>query len=227
MSDSSAVKTLRSAIYGLDQQSPQESVLFDKLAQAVKTGEFPRERVRDMAFRVVRSLVAVGALDRIAAPGGVIDREAHAAIAQRVAEEGAVLLKNDGLLPLCPSVKRLLLVGGHADKWVVLGGGSAQVNPFGGIQYEQPLRTMHDLFLPAYVPSSPMEALRKLRSDLGISYDDGSDPARAAALARNSDASIIFATSVQTDGGDRENLSLPGRQDDSSRHSAERAGARR
>lgn len=214
MSDWSAVKTMGAALAGLDQQSPQEPSFFDKLPAAVASGEVPRERVRDMAFRVVRSLVAVGALDKPARRGGAVDVAAHAALAQRVAEEGAVLLKNDGLLPLGGSVKKLLLVGGHADKWVVLGGGSAQVNPYGGIQYEAPLKSMMDLFMPAYVPSSPMAALKALRPDLEILYDDGSDPARAAAAARRADAAIIFATSVQTEGGDRENISLPGKQDE-------------
>jgi len=90
MSDWSAVKTMGAALAGLDQQSPQEPSFFDKLPAAVASGEVPRERVRDMAFRVVRSLVAVGALNRPARRGGAVDVAGHAALAQRVAEEGAV-----------------------------------------------------------------------------------------------------------------------------------------
>jgi beta-glucosidase len=214
MSDWGAVHSLAKAVQnGLDQESPQDPAFFGGLQAAVEKGEIPSSKVRDMAFRVVRSLAAVGALDHPAKPGGAIDREAHAAVAQATTEAGAVLLKNDGLFPLGRDVRRVLLVGGHADKWVVIGGGSSQLNPFGGLQHEQPLKVLTDVFKPAYIPSSPLKNLQALRPELEITFDDGSDPARAAAAARAADVAIVFATKVQSEGADAADLSLPDGQD--------------
>jgi beta-glucosidase len=214
MSDWGGAHSLAKAVHnGLDQESPQDPAYFAGLQAAVEKGEIPRAKVRDMAFRIVRSMVSVGALDNPARPGGRIDLESHAALAQATTEAGAVLLKNEGLFPLSPSVKRVLLVGGHADKWVVIGGGSSQVNPIGGLQHEQPMKTLMDLFKPAFIPSSPLKSLQALRPDLEISFDDGSDHARAAAAARGADVAIVFATKVQSEGADAADLSLPDGQD--------------
>ena len=55
-------------------------------------------------------------------------------VAQSVAEQGTVLLKNaNGQLPLKASALRsIAVVGSHADVGVLSGGGSAQVDPPGG-----------------------------------------------------------------------------------------------
>jgi beta-glucosidase len=214
MSDWGAVHSLKKAVEsGLDQESPQHDNHFGGLQAAVEKGEISRSKVRDMAFRIIRSMIAVGAVDYPGKPRGFIHREADAAVAQAEAEAGAVLLKNDGLLPLAGGIRRVLFVGGHADKWVAAGGGSSQVNPYGGLQRETPMKTAADIFGPAFVPSSPLKALQALRPDLEISFDDGSDPARAAAAARAADVAIVFATTFQLEGGDLPDLSLPNRQD--------------
>ena len=64
-----------------------------------------------------------------------IDEMVDGAVAQRVAEEGIVLLKNDrNLLPLAiatPKPLRIAVIGGNADLGVYSGGGSSQVIPVG------------------------------------------------------------------------------------------------
>ncbi|HYL97719.1 MAG TPA: glycoside hydrolase family 3 C-terminal domain-containing protein [Blastocatellia bacterium] len=49
-----------------------------------------------------------------------LDSPAHRALALRLANESMVLLKNDGVLPLKPSVKRIAIVGPLADQTAVL-----------------------------------------------------------------------------------------------------------
>lgn len=214
MSDWGGVHDMHKAIAaGLDQQSPQGNDLFARLAQAVETGGISRQRIRDMAFRIVRSMIAVGAIDNQAKAGGSVDPQANMAVAQEVAESGAVLLKNDGLLPL-DGKPRILVVGGYADVGVLVGGGGSMVNPYGGIVHQDNAVGMAALGKWSFVPSSPLAALKALRPDLEIAFDDGKDPARAAAAARAADVAIVFALKQDTENFDSADLSLPHQQDD-------------
>jgi beta-glucosidase len=214
MSDWGGVHSLKKAIdSGLDQQSPQDKNYFAGLKLAVEKGEISRARIRDMAFRIVRSVIAVGAFDDPAKPGAVIDRQADSSVAQIVAEEGTVLLKNDGQLPLGNATKRVALIGGSADMGVLSGGGGSMVNPWGGIQHAPNAKPYGVFGRPGWVASSPLKALRGLRADLDIVYDDGKDPARAAAVARTADVAFVFATTNASEAIDSADLSLPDGQD--------------
>lgn len=217
MSDWSAVHSLAPAVAaGLDQQSPQgdDPDYFAGLADAVGKGEISRAKVRDMAFRIVRALYATGAMDDPAQPGGAIDRATHALLAERAAASGIVLLKNEGLLPLSTTARRIVVIGGHADQGVMLGGGSSLVTPYGGLFRDAPPNAGLLAYLaPAYARSSPLNALRALRPDATIEFDDGSDPQRAATLAAKADMAIVFAVKWQTENADAPDLSLPKGQD--------------
>jgi beta-glucosidase len=217
MSDWGAVHDLKSAVNaGLDQQSPQDGDpdYFAGLEAAVEKGEIPRAKVRDMVYRIVRALFAVQALDDPAQPGGVIDKEAHADLMQKAEEAGAVLLKNEGLLPLARSVKSIAIIGGHADIGVLSGGGSSQVQPYGGVFRDARGQKGVAAFLaPIYGLSSPLKALQALRPGVSVVYDDGSDPQRAAAVAASADVALVFAVKPQIESLDAPDLSLPDNQD--------------
>lgn len=215
MSDWGASHSLVPALRaGLDQESPQDAPFFGELKAAVQHGEVPAERVREAAFRIVRSLYAAGVMDDPAKPGGAIDKEAHAEIAERVALSGMVLLKNEGVLPLAASAKKIVVIGGFADKGVLSGGGSSQVMPYGGHFTDRRGREgISAILAPVYGLSSPLEALKRLRPDAEIVFDDGSDPARAAALAKGADVAIVFATRPEEEGMDAIAPDLPYGQD--------------
>lgn len=218
MSDWGAVHSLEASLNaGLDQESPQDDAYFDELKAAVEAGRIPPERVADSARRILRSLFAVGAVDHQAAKGGEIDRDAHAAIAEQVALQGIVLLKNEGgLLPLAGEARKIAVIGGFADRGVLAGGGgSSQVMPYGGSFRDARGREGISAFLaPVYGLSSPLKALQTLRPDADIQFDDGSDPARAAEVARHADVAIVFATRPEEEGLDAEDLLFPLGQDD-------------
>lgn len=218
MSDWGAVHSLQPALdAGLDQEAPQDAPYFDELKAAVERGEVSADRIAESARRVLRSLFAVGAVDHPAETGGVIDQAAHAAVAEQVALQGMVLLKNEGdLLPLAASARRIVVIGGFADRGVLAGGGgSSQVMPYGGSFRDARGREgISALLAPVYALSSPLEALRTLRPDADIQFDDGSDPVRAAALARTADVAIVFATRPEEEGLDAETLLFPFGQDD-------------
>jgi beta-glucosidase len=106
-----------------------------------------------------------------------IDLAAHAKVTQADAEEGIVLLKNDGgLLPLAKTAKKIAVIGGHADVGVLSGGGSSQVYPIGG----RAVKGLEPATWPGpviYYPSSPLKALQARYPGAKVVYDDGKDPA--------------------------------------------------
>lgn len=218
MSDWGAVHSLTPALdAGLDQESPQDDSHFSTLKAEVEAGRVPASRVAESARRILRSLFAVGAVDSPAAPGGAIDKDAHAAVAEQIALQGMVLLKNEGgVLPLAATAKKIVVIGGFADRGVIAGGGgSSQVMPYGGSFRDTRGREgVAALLTPVYGLDSPLKALQARRPDADIQFDDGSDPARAAALARTADVAIVFATRPEEEGLDAENLLFPHGQDD-------------
>ena len=87
------------------------------------------------------------------------------------------------------------------------------VNPYGGIVNEENRIGMASLGKWAFAPSSPLAALKAVRPDLEISFDDGSNLARAAATAAKADVAIVFALKQETENFDSADLSLPRGQD--------------
>ncbi|HSI06665.1 MAG TPA: beta-glucosidase [Myxococcota bacterium] len=208
--------TMDALVAGLDQESGME---FDTeihwgqpLAAALERGDVKESRIDAMVHRILRSIIAVGIVDKpVAAPSTNIDYAAHARVAQRVAEEGAVLLKNE-ILPLAPDVKRVVLIGGHADVGVLSGGGSSQVRAAAGTPIQIPMYE-GAYFCVTYHGSSPLAALRARLPNAEITYDDGSDAKRAAKVAKGADVAIVFATKWAVEGTDARDLRLEDGQD--------------
>jgi beta-glucosidase len=220
MSDWGAVhSTAKAANAGLDQDSGQElddKLYFAHLDKAMAAGKVTPARIDTMVTRVLTGMIATGLYDHPpeTAPQP-IDYDAHAEVAQRDAEEGMVLLKNAGLLPIAPGVHHIVLIGGHADVGVLSGGGSSQVRSVGGVPVEIPLTSgaAASFARITYHNSSPLKALRAALPNAQIDYVDGSDPAAAAAAANGADLAIVFATEWRTEAEDVTSLSLPDQQD--------------
>ncbi|MDC7693515.1 beta-glucosidase [Asticcacaulis sp. DXS10W] len=210
----------KAALNGLDHQA---GYMLDKkpffgqpLKDAVAAGEVPQARINDMTFRIIRSLLATGVMDDPApATPQPIDYAAHAQISQKAAEAGIVLLKNErGLLPLAQTARRILVVGGHADKGVLSGGGSSQVRPVGGPALEiVPKGTAASFARITYFPSSPLEALKARLPNAEITFVDGTNITAAAQAAGKADLVIAFGTQWMTESMDVPDLNLPDNQD--------------
>ena len=124
--------TVHAATAGLDLQMPGEEYFGAPLKKAVESGEVPPARLDDMVHRILRSLIATGVYDNPSMPRTVVDPFKGRDDAQHIAEESIVLLRNDkGMLPLASTVKSIAIIGAHADKGVMSGGGSAQVDRAG------------------------------------------------------------------------------------------------
>ena len=176
-----------SLINGLDVE-PWPGIVYgpDSVNMALATGPATMADVDRHILRYLRTLFAYGAMDR---PGNepneaAIDQAGHAAKSRRVAEEGIVLLRNDGLLPL--KRKRLdsiAVIGPGADAYLT-GGGSSEIKPF------------------AF--TSPLEGITQAAgTGVAVTGDDGSDVERATQLAASADVAIVVPVSYSTEGVDR------------------------
>jgi len=200
---------------GMDHEEPNEYFYGPRLKEAVESGKVPMSEVDDHVHRILRSMFATGVIDD-PPQKGVVDVMAGFELAQRLAEQGMVLLKNDHQrLPLNASrVKSIAVIGGHADVGMVSGGGSAQVDPPGGNVIMPPGKRATMWGVAAWFPTSPLRAIRASAPNTKVDFDPGTDLDSAASLAKGAEVAIVFAWRAETEGSDAPNLSLPGNQND-------------
>jgi beta-glucosidase len=221
MSDWGAVYSTAKAVRsGADQESgwpfDQKPFFRELLLKAVEAGELPEARLNEMARRILRTMFAKGVIDHPVGGGPIDlpakDLEAHAVVTRDGAEQGAVLLRNDGaILPLGADIARIAVIGGHADKGVLAGGGSSLVYGAGG----NAVPDLDPTSWPGpvmYYASSPLRAIKALAPKAEVQFADGEDRGAAARLAAKSDVAIVFVTSWSGEAFDGE-LTLPDEQD--------------
>ena len=205
--------TTKAALHGLDQEMPGDEFFGAPLKKAVESGEVPEERLNDMVHRILRSMFACGVIDNPPVRS-VVDPFQGLADAQHIAEESIVLLKNDdNQLPLdAARVASIALIGSHADVAVLSGGGSAQVDPPGGDPVAH-RKGGSPWMRPVWFPSSPLKNICARAPQATVEYDDGTDVAAAAKLAKTSQVAIVFVNQWMSEGRDAATLSLPNNQD--------------
>ena len=141
------------------------------VVDAVRNGALD-EAVLDEAVRRILSIVFKAA----ATPKtGAFSAAAHHALARRIAGEGIVLLKNDGILPL-QQPRRIAVIGRAAKEPHFQGGGSAHVNP-----------TQVDI---------PFEELKQLAGAAELTYSEGY-PAGASFEQALIDAAVVAARAAE------------------------------
>lgn len=219
MSDWGGVhSTAKAANAGLDQESAGEA--FDKqvyfaepLRQALAKGEVKQARVDDMVQRILRSMFASG-LFEYSTQKAPIDSVANLAVAREALESGAVLLRNQhDLLPLSvASLKSVAVIGAHADKGVLAGGGSSMVTAPGG----NAVPGLAPTTWPGpvmYHPYAPLKAIQAMAPKATVQFADGNDVAAAAALAAKSQIAVVFVQKWAAESVDAPDLALPDGQD--------------
>lgn len=101
----------------------------DKLIAAVEAGDVSRETIRARALNILRLMERTGALqDKGPFEEKAEDRPEHRALIRRAGAAGAVLLKNEGVLPLAQPEARIAVIGPNAATAQIMGGGSSQIN---------------------------------------------------------------------------------------------------
>jgi beta-glucosidase len=201
---------------GLDQEQPDKFFFGDALKKAVESGEVSQAELNDHVHRVLRAIFAVGLFDN-PVQMQVPDVEHGYAVAQKLAEKSIVLLKNERqVLPL-EAVHSVAVIGGHADVGVLCGGGSAQVDPPGGSAVPPPppgSGVLDEFIRPAWMPSSPLRALKAALPGVAVGFTSGEDVAAAVAAAKQADVAIVFAWAWESEGFDMPTLNLAEKQNE-------------
>ncbi|RZL13700.1 MAG: glycosyl hydrolase [Hymenobacter sp.] len=163
--------------------------LADPALEAIKKDPTLLPLLDDKVRRILRVMYATHMLGGPKRQAGAYNTKEHQATALKVAEEGIVLLKNEGnLLPLKKSIKTVAVIGANADRANSMGGGSGQVKA----KYE-------------------ISALQGIKNELGsgvnVTYSPGytiargqkADPqliAQAVAAAKAADEVIFVGGSI-------------------------------
>ncbi|MEW1780019.1 glycoside hydrolase family 3 C-terminal domain-containing protein [Streptomyces sp. NPDC086777] len=130
MSDWGAAHATTDIVNGLDQEMPNGVYLGEELKTAITDGTIPVSELNDSVARILQQMAKFGLLDGAAARRPARDAKGGAKVAQKVAESGAVLLKNTGAaLPLTGKDTSIGLIGPTARTPKVTGGGSSHVVP--------------------------------------------------------------------------------------------------
>ena len=200
---------------GLDHEEPGELFYGDDFKKAVESGKVPATELDDHVHRILRSMFATGVVDD-PPQRSVVDVVGGFEVAQRIAEQSTVLLKNANTqLPLDASkVHSIAIIGPHADVGMISGGGSAQVDPPGGNAIMPPGKGNTYWQEHIWFPTSPLKSIRAKAPAANVQFDSGTDPAAAAALAKTADVAVVFAYQWTSEGMDLDSLSLPDNQDE-------------
>jgi len=189
-----AHSTVGSANAGMNLEMIDGTWYGEKLKQAVLAGQVTEQRVDELLLPRFRTMFAFGQFDHppVLSP---LPTAQHDAAAKDFAERGMVLLRNEhAQLPLDDrAVRSIALIGPFATKAKTGGGGSSAVIPTSTVD--------------------PLPGLRQRVPGAAVTLDDGSDPARAAALAGSADVSVVMVGDNETEGKDRPGLALDGNQD--------------
>jgi beta-glucosidase len=207
--------TEKASAAGLDHEQPGWIFYGDDFKKAVESGKIPAGELDDHVHRILRAMFATGVIDD-PPQKSVVDVVGGFEVAQKLAEQSTVLLKNDhGQLPLDASkIRSIAVIGPHADVGMISGGGSAQVDPPGGNAIMPPGKGQTRWLEKIWFPTSPLKAIRAKAPDAKVQFASGADPAAAAALAKSVDVAIVFAYQWESEGMDLESLSLPEHQDE-------------
>ena len=109
-------------------QNPTDNSDYTKFVDAVKQGLLSENDIDVSLRRLFTARFKLGLFDPpemvkyAQTPDSEIDSEAHRQLALKIADESMVLLKNDGVLPLAPGVKKIAVVGPLATSVHVLEG---------------------------------------------------------------------------------------------------------
>jgi beta-glucosidase len=159
----------------------------DLLKQALQAGQVSEAALDEALVRRLTKMIEFGFIGTgKKAPALDVLKDGQAS--RKIAEEGMVLLKNDGgVLPLDRTkLKSVALIGPYAIRTLTGGSGSADVLPLYTIE---PFNGLRAEILPAGFRN-------------GVQVSDGNDPAAAAKLAKACEVAIVMVGANEGEGAD-------------------------
>lgn len=204
----------RSIVGGLDVEWP-DGACYRKLPGEVRAGRVPRKVLDESVRRVLRVKEKVGLFaNPYANPslaGALSDSPGQRALAREAARKTFVLLKNNGILPLPKSVKRLAVIGPNAA--VMQTGGYSGW----GVRLVSPLEGIRNRF------GKSVEVVYE--EGCSLAGDSRRGLKKAVALARRADAVVLVVGGnsagswvekfhTEGEGRDRCDLNLMGLQEE-------------
>ena len=205
MSDRRAIHNMVSAIKaGMNVEldwAPQYYTQ-EKIKKALDSGQVTENDIDNLLRPRYIKMIEFGHMDK---PFNkimpeIVDSKANGTSARKMAEEGAVLLKNqNGFLPLDGKPKSIALIG---VEWFA---GKAKMSP-------RSIRDNNENVVTPYTVT-PQKGLENVIKELGyntkVTYNDGRDPQAAAKLASQSDIVLLMVGDTPDETIDRETLGFP------------------
>jgi beta-glucosidase len=178
----------------LEMPGPQDGRV-QAVIQAVRSGELDEDTLDESVERILKVVFEAQKTPK----GGNFDAEAHHAMARKIAGEGMVLLKNDGILPL-KGQQHIAVIGRSAEEPYFQGGGSSHVNPTQvAIPFKELQEQAGEAELSYAEGYAADEDFRKILVD------------QAVELAQSADVALLFIApplNKESEGYDRTGLDL-------------------
>jgi beta-glucosidase len=201
VSDWGAVRDRVAALKaGLDWEMPgPQDRPVKAVVQAVRSGELDEAVLNESVHRILRIVFKAKETPKV----GTFDVDAHHELARKIASEGIVLLKNDGLLPL-NGQQHITVIGRSAENAHFQGGGSSHIN--------------------ATKVANPFKELQPRAENAELTYTEGypkDDSFRqdlidqAVTMAQSADVALLYIalpTFKESEGYDRQDLDLTEQQ---------------
>src|SRR3989440_7383308 len=206
---------------GLDMELPEVDCYGEPLKAEVKAGQVPLEVVDTAVGRVLRLKFQLGLFEHpyvdAAAANVAFQTPEQRVLAHQAVAESTILLTNDGVLPLAPTVKRVAVIGPGADDERLLQGDYHYPAHLEMIYAAPQNIEVTGLLVPqatgSYAPGpyftphiTPLAGLRAaLGNDVEVRYargcevlgDDRSGFAEAMQVARNGAVAVVVVAGLR------------------------------
>ena len=182
-------------------------IYFNNLKELLAEGKVTIEDIDESVLRILRLKNKLGLFENPRYSQSKKEQDEiflcpeHRALALKAAEESAVLLKNDGVLPIFKDIKTIALIGPHSKTNNIIGPWGAECLPEDAISVMQGVKNLYN---------------GKILQEDGCAWDldavDESGIKKAVKIAKRADTVILCLGEAPTDSGEgtsKLNIDLP------------------
>ncbi len=176
--------TVASALHGLDVEMPSGKFFNKGLEAAVTSGRVPMAVLNNMLVHRFATMMRFHLFSRPPHPRPIPARR-DSKLALHIAEQGMVLLKNNGnLLPLnAATIQSIAVIGPYATRAMTGGGGSSHVMPMFTVK--------------------PVHGIKsRVGSGTRVFFNNGKDIVQAVRLAKSARIAVVMVGDYETEGHD-------------------------